>query len=229
MSPRIACLQLRAPCCCGSNGFLSSRVPICGACAEHSLAISPPQTTDAPAITRLTVRYAPAMALAELILKGLSISTRRGEITSSTFMFDMNQVFEEFLETALTEALRPYGGRVEPQLTGHYLDRQKRLAVRPDITWWKGSSIAAVADAKYKPIADNRFPNADAYQMLAYCSAFRLRRGFLIYAKGEVDDRSHALPHGIDLRVFTVDVEHEPAAVLARVRELAAVLAMPQA
>lgn len=190
--------------------------------------ISPPQTTDAPAVTRLTVRYAPAMALAELILKGLSISTRRGEITSSTFMFDMNKVFEEFLETALTEALRPYGGRVEPQLTGHYLDRQQRLAVRPDITWWKGSRIAAVADAKYKPIADNRFPNADAYQMLAYCSAFGLKRGFLVYAKGEADDRTHALPHGIDLRVFTVDVENEPAVVLRQVCELATALAMRQ-
>jgi 5-methylcytosine-specific restriction enzyme subunit McrC len=79
--------------------------------------ISPPTTNEAPAETRINARYGPAMALASRILKSLSITTTSGELTSSTFVFDMNRVFEEFLETALIEALRPYGGRIERQLT----------------------------------------------------------------------------------------------------------------
>lgn len=187
--------------------------------------VGPPNSPGAPPVTRLNRRYAAALKLAELILKRLSIGTERGRITSTAFVFDMNRVFEDFLSAALTDALRPYGGRTELQLTGHYLDAERRLPVRPDITWWKGRKIAAVIDAKYKPIVDSRFPNADAYQMLAYCQAFRLNHGTLVYAKGEAREQLHILPNGIRLRVAAVDVEREPTELLGQVHDLAALIA----
>jgi hypothetical protein len=35
-------------------------------------------------------------------------------------------------------------------------------------------------------LKDARFPNADAYQMLAYCTAFGLKRGYLVYANANL-------------------------------------------
>ena len=80
-------------------------------------------------------------------------------------------------------------------------------------------------DAKYKPITDSRFPNADAYKMLAYCQAFRLSHGTLVYARGEVREQIHTLPAGVKLRVAAVDVEREPAELLSQVHDLAASIA----
>jgi 5-methylcytosine-specific restriction enzyme subunit McrC len=38
------------------------------------------------------------------------------------------------------------------------------------------------------------FPQADLYQMLAYCTALRLPEGHLIYARGEAQASSYYLP-----------------------------------
>jgi 5-methylcytosine-specific restriction enzyme subunit McrC len=189
--------------------------------------VGSPTNLDAPPTTRLNRRYASALILAALILQRLSIGTERGHVTSTSFVFDMNKVFEDFLGLALTEALRPYGGRTQLQLTGHHLDAERRLPIRPDITWWHGTRIAAVIDAKYKPINDNRFPNSDAYQILAYCQAFGLNRGTLVYAKSETREQTHTLPAGVTLRVAAVDVEREPAELLSQVKDLAATIAHP--
>ena len=42
-----------------------------------------------------------------------------------------------------------------------------------------------MADIKYKSLADQPVPEADVYQLLAYCTALRLPEGHLIYAHGE--------------------------------------------
>jgi 5-methylcytosine-specific restriction enzyme subunit McrC len=95
--------------------------------------------------------------------------------------------------------------------------------VRPDITWWHDRRCRAVVDAKYKAIAAS-VPNADAYQMLAYCIALGIPRGFLVYAKqsGERVTDHMIRRHGYVVSVRTVDVELEPKALLAQVDALAA-------
>lgn len=50
---------------------------------------------------------------------------------------------------------------------------------------------AAVVDAKYKAEKPAGFPNADVYQLLAYCTALRLPVGHLVYAKGNESGRVH--------------------------------------
>jgi 5-methylcytosine-specific restriction enzyme subunit McrC len=186
--------------------------------------LSSPAALEPPQITRLNGRYSAALTLASLILKGTSISTERGQITSTAFVFDMNRVFEDFLGAALTDALRLYGGRTDLQPTGRYLDKERRLPIRPDITWSQGGRVAAVIDAKYKPIADGRFPNADAYQMLAYCQTYGLQRGTLVYANSETEEQEHTLPKNIALRVTSIDVERDPAELLRQVADLAATI-----
>jgi 5-methylcytosine-specific restriction enzyme subunit McrC len=66
-------------------------------------------------------------------------------------------------------------------------------------------------------------PNADAYQMLAYCIALGLRRGYLIYAKesGAGNHRHRVVRHGYEIEVRAVDVELEPEQLLTQVDGLA--------
>lgn len=190
---------------------------------EDVLPAWPDRGTRAPALTRLNQRYAGAIALAELILRHASITTTAGEIESIGFVFDMNAVFEDFLSAALTTALERIDGHVELQYGRDYLDDQRGIRLKPDITWWRRSKCVAVIDAKYKPLSDERFPNADAYQMLAYCTALGLRRGYLVYAKeaGE-KKRTHDVRNAdTAIEVSAIDVEQTPAAVLRQVDELA--------
>jgi 5-methylcytosine-specific restriction enzyme subunit McrC len=182
----------------------------------------------APPITRLNQTYETALRLAELILAAASLSDKAGRVKSTTFVFDMNKVFEDFLTTAFREAMRPYGGVVRDQVQVRWLDRERRLALRPDLSWWGGSSCLAILDATYKAIDSGVMPNGDAYQMLAYLTAFGLRRGYLVYARDSGEEsRRHSIRNtDREIKVTAIDVEQEPEVVLAQVRDLAADVAV---
>jgi McrBC 5-methylcytosine restriction system component len=96
-----------------------------------------------------------------------------------------------------------------------YLDiAETGLRPEPDITWHQGGRCQAVLDAKYKSLVEkSTMPNADAYQMLAYCIALGLPRGFLIYAKDAGErPRNHTIKrHGYQIAV--PDVEPEQVAL----------------
>jgi len=182
---------------------------------------------EAPPITRLNERYAPALALAELILAGSSLGTEYGDKASTSFVFDMNKVFEEFVSTALAEAMAPYGSDLREQVKDWSLDEDDRLALKPDLSWWVDGRCVAILDAKYKAIDEGLMKHPDAYQMLAYCSAYGLPRGYLIYAK---DSGAQAVEHkvrnaNVEIIVETLDVGKEPEELLAQVEQLAARLA----
>lgn len=176
---------------------------------------------DAPAITRLNERYAPALALAQLVLAGASIGSGVGTTASTTFVFDMNKVFEDFVTIALGQSLTRHGGELRSQVTQERLSRH--IALKPDLAWRRDGRWDAVLDVKYKPLYDKRFPNADAYQMLAYTLAYGLEKGWLVYAR-EPHQQSveHEIPSaGKTLVVTALDVGREPDDLLAEVDALA--------
>lgn len=183
--------------------------------------LSRPREARAPLPTRLNARYQPALKLAELILQSASIDAPRGNVAATAFIFDMNKVFEDFVSTALREAMQPYGGELRLQWNGH-LDIQRLIRIIPDLTWWVGGRCVAVADAKYKALRPAGMPNADAYQMLAYCTALALPKGFLVYAKdsGERVGAREVFNSSCRIEVRTLDVELAPAVLLAEVEHL---------
>lgn len=192
--------------------------------------VEPIADATMPRITRINKRYEPALVLASLVLRAASVSSRAGHVESATFVFDMNQVFEDFVSAALTDEMRRrYGGEIRLQYDREFLDESPRatLRLRPDISWWSGGWCLAILDAKYKRLSTPSFPNGDAYQMLAYCIAFDVDRGVLVYAKDETErDRSHVVRnHGCTIDVRALDVEAEPEALLAQVRQLARAVA----
>jgi 5-methylcytosine-specific restriction enzyme subunit McrC len=161
--------------------------------------------------------------LAELILASASVSERKGAIVSTTFIFDMNTVFEDFVTVAFRDAMRLRGGTVRDQVKAFSLDEGNRLRLKPDLTWWHGDHCLAVLDAKYKAIGDGVMRHDDAYQMLAYCVAYGLRRGYLVYAKDSgAESRSHRVRNlECEIVVVAIDVEQRPRDVLTQVEVLA--------
>ena len=176
--------------------------------------------------SRLNRRYQPALRLAELVLTATSVEPLRGPVAVNGLLVSMPRLFEDFVTTALGLRLAARGGRAARQDTSRDLDADGFVPLRPDLVWYDGDQPLAVIDAKYKAEKPEGFPGADVYQLLAYCTAYGLRRGHLVYAAGNELPRVHRIPRaGVEIIAHTVDLTASPAALLARVDRLAEVVA----
>jgi 5-methylcytosine-specific restriction enzyme subunit McrC len=176
--------------------------------------------------TRLNARYHSALRLGELVLRATSAEHSPGGVTVTGFLFDMPLLFEQFVTVAMREELEAtHGGRVAAQ-DRHFLDHAARVTLKPDIVWYRHGHPAAVTDAKYKADQPSGYPNADLYQMLAYCTALKLRRGHLIYARGAAEPTRHLVRQtGVEIITRALDLDTRPEALLGQVRDLASELA----
>ena len=139
-----------------------------------------PADFDDVVFTRLNEHYRPALRLARLVLENLTLQDTIGEVSASSFMVDMNHLFERFVTERLRVALR---GRfaVKDQHRDH-LDEERGVRIRPDLLFGPKVSPRFVADIKYKLTDDSAGgSNADLYQLLAYTTALDLPEGMLIY------------------------------------------------
>jgi 5-methylcytosine-specific restriction enzyme subunit McrC len=185
------------------------------------LAPGEPRPTWRP--SRLNSRYQNVLHLAEIILAGGSTDLGGDDIAVSGFLLDMWRVFEDFTTVALGEALRGRGGRTALQGSHHFDDRAE-VVIRPDLVWYRGDRPSAVLDAKYKWHKGTSAPNADLFQMLAYCTVFGLDQGHLLYASGR-GARVHTVRRsGIEIRQHALDLELPPAELLKQVDAVAAQL-----
>lgn len=171
--------------------------------------------------SRLNTRYHAALRLAEIVLAAESFEHRVGGLRVTGYMFDMWRVFEDFVTVALTEALAMSGWRCEQQATLH-LDDERHAAMRPDLLCRKQGLPAAVIDAKYKAERYDGFPNADLYQMLAYCTVLGLGAGHLVYAKGNEPVSVHTVRRsGIVIHCHALDLALRPTELLQQIDGLA--------
>jgi 5-methylcytosine-specific restriction enzyme subunit McrC len=172
--------------------------------------------------TRLNQRYFPAVRLAELALRASSPEFAPGGGQGIAFLFDMNKVFEDFLTAELGDALQRHGGQAKAQFSAG-LDEAQQLTIRPDLTWWSQGRCRAVIDIKYKSLTDQQPPEADVYQLLAYCTALRLAEGHLIYAHGEAKPANYVIGEAATrIVVSTVNLHQPPGPLLADLDLLAA-------
>jgi 5-methylcytosine-specific restriction enzyme subunit McrC len=172
--------------------------------------------------TRLNSQYHNVLHLAEIILAGGSIDLGGDDVEISGFLLDMWRVFEDFTTVALAEALRRHGGRTALQGSHHFDDRSE-VVMRPDLVWYQGDRPTAVLDAKYKRHKGKSAPNADLYQVLAYCAVFGLQRGHLLYAGGSSGLRTHTVRRaGVEIVQHALDLALAPQDLLAQVDVVAA-------
>ena len=181
--------------------------------------------TDIPEIRfdQLNEHYRGVVELSRLILRHSAFESGRGHVRATGFLMDMNVVFQEFVTVALREALRLAAGAFRERAINS-LDRGGQVHLRPDLVWQEDSACVFVGDAKYKRVREDRVPNADIYQLLAYLSALDLPGGMLIYAKDE--DETEAVMHevrhsGKRLQVVALDLSCALEEILDQVREVA--------
>ena len=171
--------------------------------------------------TRLNIRYHAALRLAEIVLRATSVEHESGGVPLNGFLLDMPQLFEDFVTVALREALESeFGGRVDGQ-DRHYLDQAGKVVLRPDIVWKVRGSPVAVIDAKYKAEKPAGYPNADLYQLLAYCTVLGLKEGHLVYAKGNETPARHVVRQsGTEIFCHALDLSHPPDVLLNQIGDL---------
>lgn len=177
--------------------------------------------------TRLNTRYHAALRLAELVLRATSVDHGVGVVAVTGFLLDMPRLFEDFVTVALKESLEPaFGGHVEPQ-SRHYLDVAGKVLLKPDLIWRRGGRAAAVIDAKYKAEKPSGYPNADLYQLLAYCTVLGLRSGHLVYAAGNEEPARHVIRHaGTEIICHALDLSKPADALITELAALAEKIAV---
>ena len=178
-------------------------------------------------VNPLNAHYQPALALARLILRSGTVELAAGKVESASFLIDMNQVFEDFVVVRLREVLHltPYTFPQGAQDHDLWLDpnpNDRKVRLRPDISWWQGDRCVFVGDAKYKRTTAHGAQNHDIYQVLAYAVAAGLPSALLIYAYGEDDPVTYDIPEaGKHIEVAVLDLQGQPDEILQRVDVLA--------
>ncbi|WP_104054971.1 MULTISPECIES: McrC family protein [unclassified Arthrobacter] len=188
--------------------------------------------------TRANARYVPALRLAEIILRHSVAETAVGGIRVASFVVNMAKVFEDFVEVALSEAVAKLGlpgGRMDRQyrtMLDHEAEAadQQRIHMNVDVVYRASGTPPVVFDAKYKASSGNgKHPNADHYQMLAYCTALGAPRAWLVYA-GAGEHRSRRIVNTkVAVEEFPLDLSQHPHQVLERVSRLAELSVLPRA
>lgn len=186
--------------------------------------IPPIDLPDRMVFTRINRAYEPLLRLAKVIREAQTLGHQRGGLRASTFLLDMNRLFESYVEHAVRNALE---GRCDVVgQDGQHLDVDRRVRMKPDLLLRDSRSRGPlhVADMKYKISGDERGRNADYYQMLAYTTAYGLDSGTLLYAQlgdgvdlGEVTVRRT----GTRLRTLPVDLTGGPDDIKASVHAVA--------
>jgi 5-methylcytosine-specific restriction enzyme subunit McrC len=189
----------------------------------------PGQATPLTPPSRLNAHYQPALALARMVLRSRSVDVLDAGVRATGFLVNMNTVFEEFLTTALARALTPWGGRCVAQDTRYRLDQAGLIPLRPDLVRYGADGRPqAVVDAKYKAEKPTGYPNADVYQLLAYCTATRLKTGHLVYAEGGAETSDVFVPNAqVVIHRHALDLGLPVASLQAQIAGLAVAVAAP--
>ena len=211
-------MRVRSPQSRTGLGWVNARLE------NVSLVEFPVNAVPEVAFDRLNAHYREVVALSRLVLQHTSFEAGRGGNRVPGFLMDMNVVFQEFVTQALREVLgvseRTF--RADNHIPHVTLDEAGQVSLKPDLSWWDGSTCTFVGDAKYKRINDKRVPNADLYQLLAYATALDLPGGLLIYAQGEAKQETHQVRYaGKRLEIAALDLSGTIDELLAGIDELA--------
>lgn len=163
--------------------------------------------------TRDMIAYRALLPWVRLILNQESPFTIKEQHAGISFLFPMEQLFEQYVAKQLQKYLTPKGYSVKKQLQSHYLsDHPRAFLLKPDLAIHKGKQIRAILDTKWKLIDQNTtydngendpkfgISQADMYQMFAYGHKYLHGNGnlFLIYPKWAKFDQCLKQPFNLD-------------------------------
>lgn len=141
-------------------------------------------------LDRTNRRWRDLLSLARLFLSDRHQQTSAGTIDGHALLFEMNVLFEAYVERILSRALAGTGFRVSSQ-GGHrdclYEGETGRFRTRPDLIVRQGEKIVLIIDTKWKrmtPRIDDPkqgVSQADVYQLMAYGQLYDCPTVMLLY------------------------------------------------
>lgn len=160
-------------------------------------------------LNRLYQRYEPALSLAWLLLDGVGHVPEQGKWASPAFAFNMDVLFERFLERVITEDLlvgRPYkAGAQGSGLYEKYLFSRETQELKPDLVITEAGQVRLIVDFKNKR-PKSQFGREDLYQMYAYARHLDCDRVLLLYP-GRTVPSAICATRGAPLTVATGSVD----------------------
>lgn len=139
---------------------------------------------------RANRRYEPLLSMARMILQNRTQDVTAGNLDGFSLLFDMNELFEEYIGEVTRSALTPKGWQVVLQGPSYALlqDADTGAGVfqtKPDITGLRDGKPAWIIDTKWKLLDEDErnqgIAQADVYQMLGYAHRYDVRDVVLLY------------------------------------------------
>lgn len=141
-------------------------------------------------LDRTSTRWRDLLSLARLFLTDMHQDTRGGASDGHALLFEMNVLFEQYVERMLRRALAGTDLRVAAQ-GGHknclFEGDTGRFRTKPDLLVRCGGETVFVIDTKWKRITariddpKQGVSQADVYQLMAYSSLYHCRSVALLY------------------------------------------------
>lgn len=121
----------------------------------------------------------------KIFLKKQSFTPYFGTENAFAMLFDMNKLFESFVAHCLRKKLRKkQGWRILAQESYQFVKKTKKFSIQPDIIKIHCDKKAFIADTKWKIINSlDDINQNDLYQIFAYLSTLKCKKGFLIYPR----------------------------------------------
>ena len=173
------------------------------------------------ALTRMTFASQPSLTLIRLLLEaqGIAFDPSQPQSRLPGFLFDMNLFFQRLLSRFLRENLTnarivdevairnlfSYAAQANPR--GRSVPRP-----RPDYALYRGPSLRAFLDAKYRDVWTKSLPAEWLYQLSIYALASPAQIGVLLYASMS----DSAQDERIEIRQPVAWSSKTPAAVILR-------------
>lgn len=140
---------------------------------------------DQLSYNRKTEHYREAIQLARLLLLNYSPDIRHGRNNVLAILFDMNELFEEYIFRQVRRAA-PAGVKVRSQVNKRFWESK---LIRPDIVIEKGDATY-VLDTKWKILKDLKPADADLKQMYVYHHYLGAQKTVLLYPRvGDLSPR----------------------------------------
>lgn len=183
---------------------------------------------DQWAPSRLDQRYERAIRMAAVLLRRLAISDSAGGSAACTFLVDMNDLFERFLEDGLRHRLENLG--LDLSVTGQeygYLDEEEALSAIPDVVVRQGRRPVFVLDAKYVLGGDGGVDVDHYVQVLSYAIMHGIGEVSLVYARdprlaGAARERTSRIVRvGVHINSWVIDLAVPPSALEAELDRIA--------
>ena len=191
-----------------------------------------PMGTPVPSWTpsRLNAKYHDVLALAERIVKSMSVEVEDGTAATSAFVTTMPSLFEAFVEAELTEALTGSGGRLRDNPLVH-LDAThdsksgpvEQISVRTGLVYEVDGAPVTTFVPTY-PSTRGQERAEEHYRLLAACTALGVDRAYLVYPalrRGDTPLPRRIVHTDISIIEYPVDMSTGPAGTRAQLRQLA--------